>query len=254
MNKILGWSLPVVFVLVIAGFWYFRQDHDEPVEPAATVQPQTEEKKAAINYPIAAETSGQALPTLDDSDATSRDSLEKLFGRQAVADFLIPKDFIRHFVATVDNLPRSKLAPQLRPMRAPAGTFKTSGAEGAWVLNESNYARYQPLIQVVQAMDVKQIDQWYRRFYPLLQEAYVSLGYPNGYFNDRVVEVINHLLATPEIQEPIELVQPNVFYQFADPQLESRSTGQKALLRMGPTNIATIKIKLRELRTEITKG
>lgn len=253
MNKILGWSLPVVLVLVIAGFWYFRMDHDETAPPPAAVQQQMAEEKAAINYPIVADTSGDALPALDESDVTARDALEKLLGRQAVAEFLIPKDFIRHFVATVDNLPRNKLAPQLRPMRGPAGAFKPAGAENAWVLNERNYARYQPLMQWVQAADVKQMAGWYRRFYPLLQEAYVSLGYPNGYFNDRVVEVINHLLSTPEIQEPIKLVQPNVFYQFADPQLESRSAGQKTLLRMGPANIATIKIKLRELRTEITR-
>lgn len=29
--------------------------------------------------------------------------------------------------------------------------------------------------------------QFYVRLYPLFQKAYVELGYPNGYFNDRLI-------------------------------------------------------------------
>jgi len=61
----------------------------------------------------------------------------------------------------------------------------------------------------------------YLRFYPLFQQAYQDLGYPNGYFNDRLVKVIDVLLATPQIAGPIELVRPKVMYAFADPTLES---------------------------------
>ena len=93
----------------------------------------------------------------------------------------------------------------------------------------------------------------YRRYYPLFQQAYVDLGYPDGYFNDRLVEVIDHLLATPDVAGPIRLTQPSVFYQFADPSLEERSAGQKALIRLGPENAAIVKAKLRELRKEVAK-
>ena len=50
--------------------------------------------------------------------------------------------------------------------------------------------------------------------------------------------MIDHLLATPEIEGPIRLVQPKVLYEFADPELEARSAGQKLLLRMGAANAA----------------
>jgi len=78
------------------------------------------------------------------------------------------------------------------------------------------------------------------------------LGYPNGYFNDRLVQVIDVLLATPEPTAPIELVRPNVMYTFADPNLEARPAGQKLLMRMGPENAAAIKAKLTELRAIVT--
>jgi hypothetical protein len=44
-------------------------------------------------------------------------------------------------------------------------------------------------------------------------------------FNDRLIEIMDHLLAAPEIEGPIELVQPKVLYRFADPELEKRSWG-----------------------------
>src|SRR5207237_41823 len=93
----------------------------------------------------------------------------------------------------------------------------------------------------------------YQRLYPLFQQAYEDLGYPGKYFNDRLVEVIDHLLQAPEVPAPIKLVQPRVFYEYADADLEGRSAGQKLLIRMGPANARAIKAKLREFRAEIAK-
>ena len=42
-----------------------------------------------------------------------------------------------------------------------------------------------------------------------------------------------------------------VLYEFADPELEDLSPGQKLLLRMGGEHRATVKEKLREFRTRI---
>jgi hypothetical protein len=65
------------------------------------------------------------------------------------------------------------------------------------------------------------------------------------------VQVIDHLLATPDVTGPIKLTQPSVMYEFADPKLENLSAGQKALIRMGKANAAVIKTKLRELRVAV---
>ena len=101
--------------------------------------------------------------------------------------------------------------------------------------------------------DAAQVAAVYRHFYPLFQQAYVDLGYPDGYFNDRLVEVIDHLLATPDVAGPIKLTQPGVFYQYADPSIEERSAGQKLMIRLGSENAAIVKEKLRALRKEVTK-
>ena len=65
-------------------------------------------------------------------------------------------------------------------------------------------------------------------FYPLFQQAYQALGYPNGYFNDRLVVTIDNLLAAPDVTADVALVRPNVMYQYADPKLEIALGGPEA--------------------------
>ena len=112
--------------------------------------------------------------------------------------------------------------------------------------------RYDTYVRVMDQADTAKLVDAYVRYYPLFQKAYEDLGYPHGYFNDRLVEVIDHLLATPEVAAPIALAQPKVLYEFADPSLEQRSAGQKILMRMGPVNEAHVKAKLRTIRAGIT--
>jgi len=117
-----------------------------------------------------------------------------------------------------------------------------------------NAARYAPYVQALERIDAKQLAGVYLRFYPLFQQAYEELGYPQAYFNDRLVASIDHVLAAPEPSVPPRLTQPKVLYEFEDPQLEALSAGQKAMLRMGPDNAQRLKAKLRALRAEITAG
>ena len=175
-------------------------------------------------------------------------ALTSLPDSAALEKFVVPQNLIRHAVATVDNLPRKKVAVELRPILPTVGEFAVAGTADHITLSPDNFKRYTPFVDMVKALDVKQAASVYFHFYPLFQQAYEDLGYPTEYFNDRVIEVVDHLLETPDVQGPIELVQPNVMYLYADPKLESLSAGQKTLIRMGPENAAVIKAKLRDLR------
>jgi hypothetical protein len=107
---------------------------------------------------------------------------------------------------------------------------------------------------MLERVDAKQLAGIYLRYYPWFQQAYEELGYPKGYFNDRLVAVIDHLLAAPEPSGPILLTQPKVLYQYLDPQLEALSAGQKTLVRMGPDNARRVKARLRELRRDTAQA
>jgi Protein of unknown function (DUF3014) len=78
-----------------------------------------------------------------------------------------------------------------------------------------------------------------------------DLGYPNKNFNDQLNDTLDDLLDTPDIKEPIKLVQPKFFYQYADPETEALSIGEKIMLRLGSKNVKIVKSKLSEIKREL---
>jgi hypothetical protein len=254
-RKAFWWAIPIVVAAGLAVALYYGRKHKEaPAVEQVQTQPAAPAAEAPAHHPIDSGTSGdtQPLPELGDSDAAMQESLTGVFGRSLEA-FLVPKDIIRHIVVTTDNLTRKKTAVQLWPVKATGGQLAVAGTDDQLTLSADNFARYEPIMTLLKNADAKQVAAIYKHYYPLFQQAYVELGYPEGYFNNRLIAVIDHLLETPEVQGPIKLVQPGVFYQFADATLEERSSGQKLLIRMGSDNAAAIKMKLRELRREVAK-
>lgn len=256
----------VLVVALAAGTaWYFRDELlPQPETPTATL-PDTAPAEADVDtapkHPVAPYEAPQdrpveltPLPPLDDSDGYFLLALVDIFGK-AIEPLVVKDAIIDRFVATVDNLPRDHVAEKIRPIGRLGETFRaeTTGKNGPIYLSAENYPRYDRLVSRITSADIDVIVDTYRRFYPLLQQSYERLGYPNAYFNDRIIEVIDHLLATPDVEEPIELIRPHVLYEFADPQLEALSSGQKLLLRMGSEHAAVTKRMLRELRTQLAQ-
>ena len=174
--------------------------------------------------------------------------LAGLFGANAIARYFYADRVILRVVATVDNLPRNQAPARMMPVKPVPGAFAVAKAGEETTIAPDNAARYAPYVALLQALNAKKAVQVYSFFYPLFQKAYQELGYPNRYFNDRLFETIDDLLAAPELQGPVKLTQPKVLYAYADADLEERSAGQKIMMRMGADNEAKVKAKLRELR------
>ena len=257
----------LVFVVLVAGlagaFWYFRDDilplAEEPIvaqtEVAAEAPPSSDgpaHPMAPPGQPALSDRKLVPLPPLDDSDGYFLLALVDIFGAD-VEHMIVNAALIDNVVATIDNLTRSHVAEKIRPVGRLSKPFvaDATGSDGIYTLNPDSYGRYDLLVNLVARADLGFITETYRRFYPLFQESYLRLGYPDGYFNDRVVAVIDHLLVTPEPTTPIRLVRPHVLYEFADAELEALSSGQKLLLRMGDEHAAEIKRVLEEFRTLI---
>jgi hypothetical protein len=239
-----------------AAYWHFRADApaDIPAPPVAAAPSSPAPAPAAprIEHPVTAPVPGAPpLPPLADSDRTADALIVALFGRDAYARIFVSDDVIRRFVATIDNLPRKTAAQRLMPVRPVPGPFVAKGDGDAFTTVPDNALRYRPYMLVVDQADPKRLVAEYIRLYPLFQAAYQELGYPNGYFNDRLVQTIDDLLAAPEVAAPA-LVQPKVLYRYADTSLEDLSAGQKIMVRIGPANEARVKDKLRAIRRELT--
>ena len=257
------WLIALLVAAAAAALaWFLWDDILPPQEPVPVEQPApvVETAPAEPLHPVEplSVTPGEGelveLPPLAESDSYFALALVDLFGPE-LEPLLADEALIDKTVATVDNLTRGRVAEKIRPLGRLPGNFvvTAAGENGPFYLSADNYARYDALVNMLAGADLDELVATYRRFYPLLQEAFAQLGYPDGYFNDRVVAVIDHLLATPEPEEPIRLVQPHVLYEFADPELEALSGGQKLLIRMGPDHISRVKAVLSEVRTRIAQ-
>ena len=259
----IGWPLLMIVAVALAAFLVWRGFHaTEPApEPAAPPAPPVASEATATpstpRYPIEAARPPAAeetapLPAVADSDASLQDIMASLFAGAPLDRIFHLQEIVPRFVATVDNLPRQTVALSRMAVKPIGGSVETTQADGRILLRADNASRYATYVRVMDQADTQKLVQAYVRMYPLFQKAYQDLGYPNGYFNDRLVEVIDHLLAAPDVPAPIALAQPKVLYEFADPSLEQRSAGQKILMRVGPVNEARIKARLREIRNGVT--
>jgi len=270
----------VVIAVVIAGlggggFWWWRTHQPKPAPPrpvaaaarpaAPSVQPvppvpPPPPAAPAVRHPLT-KLDGSGLPGPDQADGFVRSRLQDLLGRKAVQSFLVSEGLVRKVVATVDNLGRDHAPSSMWPVVPTPGRFvvQSGKAGGASVIGASNYERYTPFVAVATSVDAQRLVGLYRRIYPLLQQAYEDLGYPGKYFNDRVVDVIDDILHTPEPASPVAVKAVEVpgaeggmkvggLYMFEDAALEARPLGQKILLRMGKANAARVKAKLAEVR------
>lgn len=260
MNENIKWIAAAVAVvgLSIGAVVYVSNNPRKP--PPAAEKPVTEApppvaaavpEEAPIQHPVPETPREKPLPELNDSDSSMAGVVEKLVGKESIERFIVTDQLVRHIVTSIDNMTEQKVVERIRPMRRVPGEFVAGGTEEAPVLDPENFKRYEPMVQFVSSIDTKELAASYQRNYPLFQQAYESLGHPPQYFNDRLVFVIDHLLATPDITDPIPLARPKVQYEYADPKLESMSAGQKLLIRMGPANATVVKAKLRELRAAV---
>jgi hypothetical protein len=245
-------------VLVVAGYELWRRmQAPPPPTPAPTASSEPAKPAEAVpptpkpEHPIEAAAVQENLPALAESDAAAAYALSDLLGKPAFDQLLMPESLVRHVVVTIDNLPRHQVATRLNPVQPVPGQLRITGGGNSMAVSGDNAARYGPYVKALEGVDSKKLVALYVHFYPLFQQAYVELGYPQGYFNDRVFQVIDHLLAAPEPGAKIALTQPKVLYEYADPALEELSAGQKMMVRMGPANEARVKAKLREIRKQL---
>ena len=274
-----GTIIVIVLVLLAAAFfgWRWYQQQQQPPEttpvaaapndgtpppPAPAPAPQSQEPRNPMDG-IAVPDAG--LTNATDTDTRVMKALVDLFGSKNVADFLQFDGIVRRFVATVDNLAREQAPASAWPVQQTKQRFITSGQGDRQVIAANNAARYNPMVLFAESVDPAKAAKAYARLYPLFQQAYEELGYPGRYFNDRLVAVIDHLLQAPEPAGPVQVrlvevkgdipsQRPWVRYEYADPQLEAMSSGQKIMVRMGLENERKLKASMRAFREQIATG
>jgi hypothetical protein len=218
-------------------------------EPATAETPGAESASLphAGTAPAAA---APALPGLDESDAFVRRATAALARHPEMARWLATDDLVRRFVAAVDNVAEGRSPRRHLEFLSPPGSFLVVGdVEGMDPLlaDPINDRRYDAVVSAIEAVDPDDSSRLYASLAPLLEEAYVDLGYPDASFDDRLKDAAYELLATPILPDPPQLIPQVARFEYADPVLENLSDAQKHLLRMGPRNVDRLQRKLREM-------
>jgi len=278
-----NWIIGAILLVAAAAAYYYFQVYQPPVseqQTSAEVQvvepvgepeqrPETPEPvpttEPVVQTVTPTETEEEAVPTLVESDPVVLASLGGLLGQPAVAEYVVSDNVISRVVATIDMLGGRQVSSVVQAVQGPGGGFAVTVNDAPdsairneagdeipqFIIDPSNYARYTPYVESLEAVDTAELIANYRSLYPLFQEAYLQMGYADRDFDARLAEVIDELLATPEVTGPVNLVKPEAVFLYADPGLESLSAGQKILLRMGSENANRVKSKLADIRANL---
>ncbi|MDN5942749.1 MAG: DUF3014 domain-containing protein [Nitrospira sp.] len=249
-------QLIVVAVIILGGalaaYYYWQQTQPEPeAVKVPALPPPIAPPKPEVRQVVKVPEAKFPLPKLGESDSFMLEALASLMGKESLMKVFRVEQFMHNIVVTIDNLPNQSLPVNTMPVTPAPGNLVVSVVDGEMSISPKNTARYTPYMRLAGVVSTKKLVALYLLLYPLFQQSYEELGYPNKYFNDRVIEVIDNLLAAPDMKEPVKLVQPKIVYVYADPDLEGRSIGQRILMRIGSDNEAKVKTKLQEIRQEL---
>ncbi len=268
-----AWIAPVlVLVLIAAAAWYLltppppventaalpetpavSQPAPAVAEPAdkLSTQPGGEDQLAAqaddAGTDVGAETEvapQPQLPPLDQSDEVVKAAFFGLKWQPGLAALFINEEMIRRFVVQVDNIAQGRLIAEQALFKGLSQDFSAKAKGQGYQLDKANYARYQPYLDLLESVPPEQVAALYKQFYPLLQAAYLELGYPDQQFDDRLQQAISLLLSAPEVSDEPDLTLPSVHYAFADAELEQLGQAQKQMIRLGQANQQRLKLLL----------
>lgn len=239
-------NLIVVFALLLVllgGLWLASQrdagDQEIPVPGAEPVTIPTPRPPARDQgqAPAPAAAPQIALPDLDASDAFLR---EQLAGVDLPESWLDREDLVRRLAVVIENAGRGEYPRRQLGFLAPAGKFRAVERDGRLFVDPGNYRRFDAHLDLLEGVDPQTAADLISLIEPLVATALGELG-SNASTIGQIEAAIAEVLAVPEIGDDVELVQPAVLYEFADPTLEALSPLQKQVLRMGPENAARLK-------------
>jgi len=242
-------AVVAVIVLGIGGGLWWWQSSQTPAKPIAVPAPEQQEPAKPVEdteVPSTPDVQRPVLPPLESSDDYVREQVSQL--SPEMAEWLKQDDLVRRFAVVIDNArvgdyPRKQLG-----FLTPSNKFPVTQQDDRIYLDRDGYHRFDGFVDIAISVDPQRAVALLRTLSPLLVEALKELGAkdPDPFVAMRAG--IDQIMATPDVEGEIELVQPKVYYLFADPKLEALKPLQKQLLRMGPQNLARIKSYLMQVK------
>ena len=241
-----NWGLVALLLAVVAGgIWALTQFLGGPEDPSLTTAP-TDTLTAPLEGSLD-DVPPLDLPELGMSDAFVRRLVAALSARPELARWLVTDDLIERFVRVIVDLAGSSTPAANVRVMAPPEPFRVQESNGRLTIAPESFTRYNAIAATFASLDTRGTVRLYRQLLPLVEDAYAELGIPNVTFQETLTMAIRNVLAVEIPEGPVQVVEDEAVYIFADPALEARRGLVKQLLRMGPDNARLIQSKTREL-------
>jgi hypothetical protein len=238
--------VPIILLAILFGgaAWYSFVKEPDPVHevPPPTLSPDEAPEQVQVEVEAPAEDffvydepepepAPEPLPELNSSDDEITAALGGIIGADTLSLYLVKDQAISRVVVTIDSLTSRQVPPLINPVKPAEGKLGVEYAGEHMLLGSDNFARYDGYVAMLQALGTDAL-----------------LGFYN---HDRLLQVIDNLLETPDVPGPIYLTKPEAVYLFEDPALEAMTAGQKILVRMGSANAEVVKNKLTEIKLSL---
>lgn len=255
MQKPILAVIVVVAVLIIGwALWPSGGAPEPAVEPVeapptpALTRPEpldaVPERQPVASEPVEPEV---VLPPLEASDPFVRERIEPMGLPQTWVE---QGDYVRRLAVLAENASRGGYPRRQLAFLAPGETFRVMERGEEVFIDPVSYDRYDGYVEELESIDPARLAGLLETLDPLVEAALTEIGVdapPGEVFAAAVREV----LEVPVLEGQIELIQPNVMYHYADPELESLSPLKKQVLRMGPENVQKLQAYLRRLAAEM---
>ena len=242
-------AIAIVLLLGVGAWWMSRDTKAPPASGNAT--PPTAAVAGTEAVIPKTEALPLTLPPMEGMDAFLRPLLGALSSRPELANWLATDDLIGQLASAIDQAAVGNSPARDFKVIKPAGAFAATGRGNQRFVEVSSYRRYDGLVQTVTSIDATRVAVLYKTIRPRLNEAYRRMGNPDGDVDRAMARVLDILLDTPIVKDPIPIVADEGAWIYADEALEERPPTQKQLLRMGSANVERVQTWLRALQAAL---
>jgi hypothetical protein len=231
-GSLLRW-IAVGLLGVVAGglltFWWMSRSQTTPAAaPSATAPEIAASSGRPARQPL-------NLPNLNDSDAFIRDLVSTLSNHPTLARLLATPSLVRATTAGVIQIGDGRTPVEWLNVLRPATRLQILGSDSGPV-SPVSHARWNQVAAAVSSVSPADAAQLYVNVKPLIDEAYIELGQPDGDFDQAILRAVRVLKDTPMPEIAPELVRRPGYFDYEDPALKELKPVQKQLLLLGPDN------------------
>lgn len=233
---------------VIGGGWWWmsRAPKVPPASAGSGAVLATDAPVAPAAAPVA------ALPPLEGMDPFLRQLLGALSTRPELARWLATDGLIQQLAAAIEVAAQGRSPARDLKVLKPTGAFATVRRGRTRAIDPATYKRYDGLAATITSIDASAAAKVYKTIQPRLNEAYRNQGRPGGSVDQALAEALRILIDTPVLKDPVTVVEgKGARWAYDDPGVESLTSSQKQLLRMGPANVEKILVWLRAFQQQL---